>query len=117
MFSLERMQAVNEKLKRLCCDIGAPLAGVYSCPHAPEAACDCRKPRLALMDQAAAELKFDPARCIVIGDKPSDVEFGRGVGAKTFLIRDASDESPSAADHVVASLADAASIVLALSAA
>jgi phosphoglycolate phosphatase-like HAD superfamily hydrolase len=54
----------------------------------------------------------------VIGDKPSDVEFGRNSGAVTLLI----DSDPSSArarsaraDHVVRDLREAAMIVGALS--
>jgi D-glycero-D-manno-heptose 1,7-bisphosphate phosphatase len=112
MFSVERMHAVNDKFKAMCAAIGAPLAGVYSCPHGPEEGCNCRKPRRGLMDQAAAELQFDPAQCVVIGDKLSDVEFGRGVGATTFLIRDPSDGSPVAADHGVSGLGEAAALII-----
>ena len=36
---------------------------------------------------AARELGFDPARALVIGDKPCDIELGRAVGATTILVR------------------------------
>ncbi|MFI4868873.1 MAG: D-glycero-alpha-D-manno-heptose-1,7-bisphosphate 7-phosphatase [Steroidobacterales bacterium] len=75
LFPIERVYAM---------EAGARLEYIYFCPHAPDAGCDCRKPALRLMTRAAAELGFDPASAIVIGDKESDVEFGRRAGAVTF---------------------------------
>jgi histidinol-phosphate phosphatase family protein len=78
--------AMNERLHVMVEAAGAKLAGIYVCPHAPEAGCACRKPAQGLMLQAAAELGFDPASAVVIGDKESDIEFGLRAGAKTVLI-------------------------------
>jgi D-glycero-D-manno-heptose 1,7-bisphosphate phosphatase len=59
---------------------GAPLAGVYHCPHHPEAAlgdyrraCGCRKPAPGMLLAAARELALDPARSVLFGDKASDI--------------------------------------------
>jgi D-glycero-D-manno-heptose 1,7-bisphosphate phosphatase len=89
------VDAMNARLRMMFEGIGVPLAGIYVCPHAPQDGCDCRKPALGLMTRAAAELGFDPRLCVVIGDKPSDVEFGRRAGARAVLI--SSDATPAAA--------------------
>jgi D-glycero-D-manno-heptose 1,7-bisphosphate phosphatase len=66
--------------------VGVRLEEIYFCPHVPEDECVCRKPRLGLLMRAASELHFNPADAIVIGDKMSDMEFGRRAGATTILI-------------------------------
>jgi D-glycero-D-manno-heptose 1,7-bisphosphate phosphatase len=63
---------------------GTKLAGIYVPTCA--AGCACRKPAQGLMLQAAADLGFNPAAAVVIGDKESDIEFGLRAGAKTVLI-------------------------------
>lgn len=85
-FALERLEAMNARLNVMVEDAGARLEGIYSCPHAPEAGCACRKPALGLLTQAATDLGFDPASAIIIGDKESDIEFGHRAGATTILI-------------------------------
>jgi D-glycero-D-manno-heptose 1,7-bisphosphate phosphatase len=85
-FSLERLEAMNARLNAMVENAGARLERIYSCPHAPEASCACRKPALGLMTRAAADLGFNPAAAVVIGDKESDVEFGHRAGAATILI-------------------------------
>ena len=85
-FPLERLQEMNARLVEMVEAAGARLAGIYYCPHAPEDLCSCRKPEPGLILQAAAELGFDPADAVVIGDKASDIECGRRAGASTVLI-------------------------------
>jgi D-glycero-D-manno-heptose 1,7-bisphosphate phosphatase len=85
-FTLERLLAMNARLHAMVRAAGAALEAIYYCPHAPEEACDCRKPAQGLMRRAAAELHFDPDTAVVIGDRDSDVEFGRRAGAMTILL-------------------------------
>jgi D-glycero-D-manno-heptose 1,7-bisphosphate phosphatase len=59
---------------------GAPLAGVYYCPHRPDAACDCRKPAPGMLLRAARELKLDLSRSVLFGDKGSDLQAAASAG-------------------------------------
>ncbi len=112
-FTLDQLEAMNMRLMQMVEKAGARLEAIYACPHAPEARCDCRKPSPGLMVRAASELGFDPAQAVVIGDKESDVEFGRRAGAMTILIDDAGagSTSLSRADIVVRNFTEAARAV------
>src|SRR5579871_4411502 len=62
-------ERLTEWMKARFAEAGAPLAGVYHCPHHPEGriealriACDCRKPAPGLILQAQRELGIDLAR-------------------------------------------------------
>jgi D-glycero-D-manno-heptose 1,7-bisphosphate phosphatase len=70
-------------------------------------------PCLGLMRQASKELGFDMSQAIVIGDKDSDIEFGRRAGALTILIAKSSSRTVSmtGADYVVENLDEAADIL------
>ncbi len=66
---------------------GAPLAGVYFCPHHPtealgeyRRACYCRKPAPGMLLDAARELGIDLASSVMFGDKASDLEAARAAG-------------------------------------
>jgi D-glycero-D-manno-heptose 1,7-bisphosphate phosphatase len=113
LFPIERVYAMNAHLERMAEAAGFRLEHIYFCPHAPEAGCECRKPALGLMMQAAAELGFDPAGAIVIGDKDSDIEFGRRAGALTMLIgpRGSRPAPTPAPDYIVENLQQAADII------
>jgi D-glycero-D-manno-heptose 1,7-bisphosphate phosphatase len=113
MFSLSCLTAMDARLHAMTDAIGAPLERIYSCPHAPEDRCACRKPEQGLMRQAALDLNFDPRSAVVIGDKPSDVEFGRRAGANTILLRRTGSADPANgdADAVAPNLLAAARLV------
>ena len=92
------------------------IDGIYACPHVPEDGCECRKPLPGLLLQAAGELGFAAGEAFVIGDKPSDIELGRGLGAVTILVRMedcARHEAAGSvrADHVADGLVEAAEII------
>lgn len=73
----EQADAVNRKIDELV----GPFAGFFVCPHAPEDACECRKPKPKLILDAAAALGIDPRCCVVVGDRESDVEAAHAAGA------------------------------------
>jgi D-glycero-D-manno-heptose 1,7-bisphosphate phosphatase len=114
MFSIEAVERMNVRLSEMVAQAGARIERIYFCPHRPEDACPCRKPGTQLMVRAAGELGFEPAEAVVIGDKPSDVEFGRNSGATTVLVTadpDSGAARSAHADHRVRDLREAAMII------
>jgi histidinol-phosphate phosphatase family protein len=73
----EAVDAVNRRVDELL----GPFAGFFVCPHAVEDACECRKPKPKLIFDAALALGVDPACCVVVGDRASDIEAARNAGA------------------------------------
>ena len=103
---------------------GVRLDAVEYCPHLPDAPvaryrldCDCRKPRPAMLQRAAARLGIDLASSVLVGDRRTDIEAGRAAGVgRCFLVRSgqrlpAQDES--LADGVYENLAACARALLA----
>ena len=64
----------------------AKLDAIYYCPHLPEDYCKCRKPALGMVKLAKKALNIDPKNSYFIGDKETDIEFGRNAGGKTILV-------------------------------
>lgn len=117
-FDQTALDAIHARLTQLLANEGVSLAGIYVCPHAPADECDCRKPQTGLAYRAAAELQFDPASSLVIGDKPCDIELGRRLNATTFLVRTGygalAEQEGLRADYIVDDLEEAAHIILEL---
>ena len=73
---------------------GGRVDGFYYCPHHPNAEieryrmkCDCRKPGVGMLRNAAADLQLDLSRSFAIGDKWTDVQAGLASGGKGILVR------------------------------
>lgn len=75
-------RAVHDRVIELFAQGGVRFAGAYYCPHAPSASCACRKPAPGLLLDAAAELGFDLAASVMVGDKPTDVAAGVAAGCR-----------------------------------
>ena len=115
-FDRARLDAIHGRLRELLAREGVELDGIYVCPHTAEDGCACRKPRPELLQRAAAELGFRPEECFVVGDKPSDVELGKAVGATSILVRTGYGAGNEAArnctpDFVADDLLEAASLI------
>lgn len=72
---------------------GITISVVYYCPHHPEAAieqyrqeCDCRKPHLALFQQAIKDFNLELCKCYAIGDRLRDCMLCMDSDCKGFLI-------------------------------
>jgi D-glycero-D-manno-heptose 1,7-bisphosphate phosphatase len=97
--TLEQVDAVNARVEELL----GPFAGFFVCPHAPQDDCDCRKPKPKLVLDAARALNIEPERCVVVGDRESDVEAARRAGAIPIKI-DGAHHLASAVEKILAML-------------
>jgi histidinol-phosphate phosphatase family protein len=86
IISAEALQEIhNQMIETITCH-GGRIDAVLYCPHAPEANCECRKPRPGLLLKAANDLGIELSQSYCIGDKLSDLEAGRIVGCRTILV-------------------------------
>lgn len=107
-------EALTERMKAELAAAGAPLAGVYHCPHHPKGSvaayardCDCRKPAPGMILRAAGELTIDLAASVLVGDKDSDLQAADAAGVGRAIRVLAPGESHEGAGVVVSSLAQA----------
>jgi histidinol-phosphate phosphatase family protein len=84
--SVEAVRSVNARLRQMLRAEGVELAGIFLCPHKPEAACDCRKPMPGLLLQARDQLGVDLAASWIVGDSTRDVGAGQAAGVRSILI-------------------------------
>lgn len=85
-YTKEDVERVNEKMRKELSRFGAWIDGIYYCPHHPEDGCECRKPKSGLFKKAAEDFSLALNKCVVIGDKLSDIEVARNIGALPILV-------------------------------
>jgi D-glycero-D-manno-heptose 1,7-bisphosphate phosphatase len=88
-FTLDDVHVLHEYVRQRLSEQGVSLDAIAVCPHAPDDGCECRKPRTELARQIETQLGEPIAyeRSWVIGDKLSDLEFGRAQGTQVYLLR------------------------------
>lgn len=87
LFDYDTLFAIHDKMTRMLADLGTHLDGIFFCPHAPEDACNCRKPRTGLLDDIARRFGRSLEGMPFVGDSLSDVEAAHAVGARPLLVR------------------------------
>lgn len=65
---------------------------IYLCPHQHHEECECRKPASGMLRKAAKENNLDLSRCIVIGDRWTDLIAANDVGCKKVLVKTGNGE-------------------------
>lgn len=80
---------INDELKKL----NAHIDNFYYCPHHPTEGkgiylqdCDCRKPKSGMLERAIREFNIDTTQSYLFGDKATDLETGRRLNIKSFLV-------------------------------
>ena len=78
---------IHQHMRERVVAAGGALAGIYYCPHLPDAGCECRKPKPGLFRALERELGVSVNGAPYIGDRLSDVEAAEAVGARPILVR------------------------------
>jgi len=93
MYTEADLLLLNDFIRKRFQEAYAPLSGIYSCPHLPDAPlaryrclCDCRKPAPGLFFKAAKELDIDLSQSIAFGDKPRDLIAAQAAGVSTRIM-------------------------------
>ena len=114
LFSEAEFHTLTTWMKGEFSSAGAPLSGVYFCPHHPTEArepyrrrCSCRKPAPGMLLAAASQLHLDLAASALFGDKSSDLEAALAAGVPLRVLLGTDGDTPST-ENVANGLASAA---------
>lgn len=65
---------------------GVEFDQMFVCPHFPHEQCECRKPRIGLVKDYLATQALDLERSAMIGDRDTDLEFGRNLSIRALRV-------------------------------
>lgn len=86
-FDMATLNAMHTKMNQLLAKQGGRIDAVFFCPHAPEDACNCRKPLPGLFEQIGERFGVDLCDVPVVGDSLRDLQAGVAVGCQPHLVR------------------------------
>lgn len=87
LFTLDMMNKINARMFELVRRKGGEVDALLFCPHAPEAGCECRKPKPGMFLELARRLKVNLAGIPAVGDSMRDLEAAIAAGAQPVLVR------------------------------
>ena len=100
-YTAEDVGRIHVRLNERLAEERAHIDAFYYCPHAPEAGCECRKPKTRLFEDARRDWNLDFATSAIVGDRAIDIEAGRRLGLLTALVPPRHSDGP-VADEVAA---------------
>ena len=81
---------------------------IFICPHLAKHNCNCRKPKLGLIDAAKKKYNINLKKSILVGDRKSDIDVGVNSGMQTiFINRGYKETRPYNQNYTVKSLKNA----------
>ncbi len=87
-FSVETLNDIHTKMRRLLKEQGAFIDDIFYCPHHPKftGECPCRKPKPGMILEAQKKYGLDLSSSFMVGDKFSDIKAGINAGCKTVFV-------------------------------
>jgi imidazoleglycerol-phosphate dehydratase/histidinol-phosphatase len=66
---------------------GVEFDAVFVCPHRKSDGCDCRKPKIKLVENYVREQAMDADASAMVGDRDTDLEFANNLGVRGYYVR------------------------------
>ena len=96
--TIDELEKFHKKMETLLGLEGAKLDAVYYCPHHPDKGypeenkaykmnCNCRKPDIGMVLNAAKDFNIDLEKSFFIGDSDNDILCGENSGLKTIKVK------------------------------
>lgn len=86
LFEMATLNAIHDKMHRALGLAGGRIDGIFYCPHAQDAGCNCRKPKPGLLEEIARRFGVDLDGVPFIGDSLRDLQAAVAVGAQPILV-------------------------------
>lgn len=87
LYDEKTLEAIHEKMHRAVIHQGGKIEKIFYCPHAPQDACDCRKPKPGLLKQIEKHFDISLNNVPYVGDSLRDLQAAQTVSAKPILVR------------------------------
>ncbi len=86
-FTIETLSAIHKEMDQQLSKIGGRVDAIFYCPHGPDDACDCRKPKPGMLLEIGQRFNVPLEDVVFIGDTVSDMKAASNASAKPMLVR------------------------------
>jgi len=86
-FDIETLSTMHKKMDDLLAKLGGQVDAIFYCPHGPDDACDCRKPKPGMLLEIGQRFNVPLDEVTFIGDSISDIKAASNANAKAMLVR------------------------------
>ncbi len=101
--TFDDIDTMFKKIETLLGQDGVYVDGFYYCPHHPHKGfegevpelkfdCDCRKPKIGMLEKATLDFNLDLSKCFMVGDTELDVLTGKNANIPTVRVTTGANE-------------------------
>lgn len=87
LVDMAQVNAIHLHMMKLLMAHGGRIDAVFFCPHAPEEACNCRKPQPGMMQDVALRYGVDLRLVPMVADTERDLLAAQAAGCRPHLVR------------------------------
>lgn len=73
-FDEETLGQMHQKMESMLAELGGKVEKIFYCPHGPDDDCECRKPRIGMLQQIEKYVEAPINSAYVVGDSKKDIE-------------------------------------------
>lgn len=104
LYTEDTLSAIHDKMLTIVTNAGGKIDSIFYCPHKPDDACDCRKPKPALLLRALNQLGFLAENTVYIGDSWRDMEAAIAANCKGILVKTGNGQRVLQGNHDLKSI-------------
>lgn len=86
LFDTATLIAIHDTMQRAVAQAGGRIDGVFFCPHAADAACECRKPKPGMLLEIGRRFNVPLQAVYMVGDAQRDIEAAAAAQARPVLV-------------------------------
>lgn len=84
--TLDDLIDIHERMNREITTAGGAITEIQYCPHHPDDACECRKPKPGMLNNLAKAHDLDLSQGYFVGDSLKDLMAGEAAGCTAVLV-------------------------------
>lgn len=86
LMDVSSLNAIHAHMNKQLSKVGGRIDAIFYCPHAPDEACQCRKPAPGLLEQIAERYGMGLEGVPFVGDSQSDMQAAQAAGCQPHLV-------------------------------
>jgi len=92
LYNVEVLNQIHNKMNKMLQDVGGSIDAIFFCPHTDEDNCNCRKPKIGMLEEIEKRFSSSLKKIPAIGDSARDLKAFKGIGAQPMLVKTGNGE-------------------------
>ncbi len=93
LLDMATLNQIHDKMHKAVQATGGRIDAIFYCPHGPDDECECRKPKIGMLEEISKRYGADLNKVTAIGDSLRDIQAFASAGCKPILVKTGNGKS------------------------